>query len=96
MSINQPIQVPKGTRTKPYSNDLIYSANGRNLLVTLSDRQMKALKYTWTKLRLYYVSERYSFTEFAKSFILNGSNEVIQPGEVKLTYEMLKVYLHFI
>ena len=48
------------------------------------------------KLRFYFVSERYSFTEFAKSFILNGSNEVIQYEEVKLAYEMLKIYLHFI
>src|SRR5277367_732990 len=92
MLINKPVRVPKNARTKPYSNYLIYHKKGQKLRVKLSDRQVKALEYAWKKFRLYYVSERYSFTKLAKSFILNGTNEALEIGEVKLTSEMLQAY----
>ena len=91
-SNNQPIQVPKIARSQSYSRDLIYYQGGKKLHVTLSDRQLNILNYAWKKLRLYYVNERYSYTERAKLFVLEGSNKDLRPGEVELTFHMLKVY----
>ena len=93
MLIDKTVKVPKSARTKANSNDLIYFKNGQKERVTLSNRQVKVLEYAWKKLRLYCVSKRYSYTESAKSFILNGSNEVLEAGEKKLTFEMLEVNL---
>ena len=93
MSITKPVLVSKKARSKRYSNNLIYHKNGEKLLVTLSKRQVSVLDYAWKKLRLYFVDGRYLYSESAKSFILNGSNEVLQPGEVKFTFDMLKVCL---
>ena len=93
MLINKTVKVQKSERTKANSNDLIYFKNGQKERITLSNRQVKVLEYAWKKLRLYYVSKRYSYTESAKSFILNGSNEALEAGEEKLTFEMLEVNL---
>lgn len=37
------------------------------------------------------MDERYSYTEPIKKLVLETSNEVLEPGEVKLTESMLKV-----
>ena len=63
MLINKTVKVQKSERTKANSNDLIYFKNGQKERITLSNRQVKVLEYAWKKLRLYYVSKRYSYTE---------------------------------
>jgi hypothetical protein len=40
---------------------------------------------------LYYMDERYSYTESAKKSVLETSNKVLEPGEVKITESILKV-----
>jgi hypothetical protein len=84
--------VPTNARSPPFSRDLIYFKNGIKLRVTLSKRQVSVLVYAWKTLRLYYIEERYTYTESAKSFVLNGSNKVLQPGEAEFTFDMLKVF----
>ena len=91
MSTIEPVQVPKYARSRPHSRDLIYFEDGKKFGVTLSKRQIAVLNDAMKNQGLYYTDERYSYTESAKKFVLETSNEVVQPGEVKITESMLQV-----
>jgi len=91
MSANEPVQVSKYIRCRPYSRDLIYFEDGKKFRVTLSKRQMAVLNDAVKNGGLYYMDERYSYTESAKKSILETSNEVLTAGEVQITESMLQV-----
>jgi len=91
MSTNKTVQVSKYARSRPHSRDLIYVEDNKKFRVTLSKRQTDVLNDAMKNKGLYYMDERYSYTESAKKYVLETSNEVLEPGEVKITESMLKV-----
>jgi hypothetical protein len=59
--------------------------------VMLSGRQVAILSYAWRTLRLYYMARKYTYTCYAKEFIL--SNQMLQPGETEITVKILQVFI---